>query len=133
MAAEQSPRPKQSEIQNLPPSKSTSGRSVSTPRSANGGGGGSRRETPDFHSTAAKLERAKEVYKAYEGHGERPTIVEIVGWCFYELCSFFVLTLLIPVVFPLIISQISGTPTAPPQGWFKSFMGFDCPLREMQL
>ncbi|XP_038892681.1 uncharacterized protein LOC120081679 [Benincasa hispida] len=130
--AEQSPRPKQSEIQNLPPPKSTSGRSISMPRSASGGGG-SRRETPDYHSTAAKLERAKEVYRAYEGHGERPTIVEIVGWCFYELCSYFVLSLLIPVVFPLIISQISGTPTAPPQGWFKSFMGFDCPSREMQL
>lgn len=105
---------------------------MSTPRSASVGGG-SRRQTPDFHSTAAKLERAKEVYRAYEGHGERPTIVEIVGWCFYELCSLFVLTLLIPVVFPLIISQISGTPTEPPQGWFKSFMGFDCPPREMQL
>lgn len=131
---EQSPRPKQSEIHNLPPPKSTSARSVSTPRSAtSGGGGGSRRETPDFHSTAAKLERAKEVYRAYEGHGERPTIAEILGWCFYELCSFFVLALLIPVVFPLIISQISGPPTAPPQGWFKSFRGFDCSSREMQL
>lgn len=119
--AEQSPKPKPFEIHSLPP------------RSASGGGG-SRRETPDVHSTAAKLERAKEVYRAYEGHGERPTIVEILGWGFYELCSLFVVTVLIPVVFPLIISQISGASTAaPPQGWCKSYMGFDRSPREMKL
>lgn len=82
---------------------------------------------------AAKLERAKEVYRAYEGHGEKPSIMEMAGWCFYELCSLSVLTVLIPVVFPLIISQISGAATEPPQGWFKSVMGFDCAPGEMQL
>ncbi|XP_022965332.1 uncharacterized protein LOC111465229 isoform X1 [Cucurbita maxima] len=128
--AEQSPRPKSSEIQNAPPPRSGSGRITSTTRS---GSGGSRKDTPDFHSMAAKLERAKEVYRAYEGHGEKPSIMEMAGWCFYELCSLSVLTVLIPVVFPLIISQISGAAMEPPQGWFQSFMGFDCPPGEMQL
>ena len=63
--------------------------------------------TPDVHGAGAKIKRAKMAYEAYAGGGERPGKLEVFGWCFYGLCSYFIHTVLIPVVFPLIISQIS--------------------------
>lgn len=65
-------------------------------------------ETPDFHGAGIKIQRAKIAYEAYEGHSEKPTRLEVLGWCFYGLCSYFIHTVLIPIVFPLIISQIAS-------------------------
>ncbi|PON41819.1 Major facilitator superfamily domain containing protein [Parasponia andersonii] len=64
--------------------------------------------TPDVHEAGIKIQRAKSAYEAYAGHEEKPTKVEVFGWCFYGLCSYFIHTVLIPIVFPLIISQIAS-------------------------
>lgn len=64
--------------------------------------------TPDVHSAGLKIKRAGDAYEAYAGLEEKPTKVEVFGWCFYGLCSYFIHTVLIPIVFPLIISQIAS-------------------------
>ncbi|BBH02773.1 hypothetical protein Prudu_013448 [Prunus dulcis] len=64
--------------------------------------------TPDVHGAAMKIQRARDVYKAYAGVEEKPNKVEVLSWYFYELCSYFILTVLIPIVFPLIISQVAN-------------------------
>lgn len=88
--------------------------------------------TPDVHSVAMKLERAKEVYKEYGGIQDKPNKGEVMVWCLYGLCSYFIQTVLIPIVFPLIISQISKAPT-PEQGWDKGFKGLSGTKMEMQV
>lgn len=86
-------------------------------------------ETPDVHSVSMKLERAKEVYREYGGIQDKPTKGEVTVWCFYGLCSYFLHTVLIPILFPLIISQIFKAPE-PLQGWEKSFEGLSCTKKE---
>lgn len=88
--------------------------------------------TPDVHNVAMKIERAKEVYREYGGIQDRPSKGEVMLWCFYGLCSYFIHTVLIPILFPLIISQISKAPE-PAQGWEKSFKGLTCTKKEMQV
>ncbi|KAL2551146.1 uncharacterized protein Fot_12676 [Forsythia ovata] len=90
-------------------------------------------DTADVHSVGVKIQRAKEIYKAYAGIEEKPTKSEVLGWYFYGLCSYFVHTVLIPIVFPLIISQTVSELSEPPQGWFKSYMGLECKQNQTQL
>ncbi|KAG6383087.1 hypothetical protein SASPL_157172 [Salvia splendens] len=63
--------------------------------------------TPDSHNVAAQ-----DMYKAGGGAGveEKPSKPEVLGWYMYGLCSYFVHTVLIPIVFPLIISQTVSDP-----------------------
>ncbi|WOG90022.1 hypothetical protein DCAR_0209263 [Daucus carota subsp. sativus] len=89
-------------------------------------------DTPDMQSVSMKLERVKEVYAEYEGHQERPSKGEVMLWCLYGLCSYFIHTVIIPILFPLIISQIFTAPE-PSQGWEKSFKGLSCTKKEMQV
>ncbi|KAM6587631.1 hypothetical protein CsatA_010236 [Cannabis sativa] len=62
----------------------------------------------DVHDAGMKMERARSAYEAYAGHEEKPGKLEVFGWCFYGLCSYFIHTVLIPIVFPLIISGIAS-------------------------
>ncbi|CAI9772072.1 unnamed protein product [Fraxinus pennsylvanica] len=89
--------------------------------------------TPDVHSVGVKIERAREIYKAYAGVEEKPAKSEVLGWYFYGLCSYFVHTVLIPIVFPLIISQTVSDPPEPPQGWSKNYMGLKCKQNQTRL
>ncbi|KAL3635786.1 hypothetical protein CASFOL_020333 [Castilleja foliolosa] len=68
-----------------------------------------------------------------EAYEEKPTKCEILVWYLYELCSYFVHTVLIPIVFPLIISQTVPNLLGPGQGWSKSYKGLKCKQSEMQL
>ncbi|KAH6759843.1 hypothetical protein C2S51_016792 [Perilla frutescens var. frutescens] len=86
--------------------------------------------TPDVHSVTMKIQRAREVYGVIE---EKPTNVEVLLWYLYELCSYFVHTVLIPIVFPLIISQTVSDPPEPQQGWFRSFKDLNCSKNQMQI
>ncbi|KAK6137233.1 hypothetical protein DH2020_029022 [Rehmannia glutinosa] len=54
-------------------------------------------------------------------------------WYLYGLCSYFVHTVLIPIVFPLIISQTVPYPPEPHQGWLRSHKDLKCKQNEMQL
>ncbi|KAF5732146.1 hypothetical protein HS088_TW18G00836 [Tripterygium wilfordii] len=90
-------------------------------------------ETPDVSDVAMKIERAGEVYKAYSGVEAMPSTEEVWSWYLYELCTYFIHTTLIPVVFPLMISQIVQSPPEPIQGWTRSYMGLPCREKQMQL
>ncbi|KAG8375160.1 hypothetical protein BUALT_Bualt10G0071500 [Buddleja alternifolia] len=90
-------------------------------------------DTPDAHNVAMKIQRAREVYKAYGGIEDKPTKGEILVWYLYGLCSYFVHTVLIPIVFPLIISQTVPSPPEPRNGWLKSHKDLKCKQNEMQL
>lgn len=89
--------------------------------------------TPDLHNVAMKIKRAREVYRAYGGIEDKPTKGEVLVWYLYGMCSYFVHTVLIPIVFPLIISQTVPFPPEPAQGWLKSYKGIKCKQNEMQL
>jgi len=65
--------------------------------------------------------------------GEEASKFEVWGWYLYEFCSYFVQTVLIPVVFPLIISQLQHLPRDPVQEWFKNHQGVACAEKEINL
>lgn len=89
-----------------------------------GGGGGG----------GVQIERARGGgYGAYDAMEEKPARVEVWGWHLYGFCTYFVETALIPIVFPLIISQVVGAPPEPSQGWTKSHKGLACREKEMKL
>ncbi|MBA0656914.1 hypothetical protein Goklo_009237 [Gossypium klotzschianum] len=88
----------------------------------------------DVGDTSMKPERAnKEAYSTYSRVEHKPTRKEIWAWYAYELCSYFVHTVLIPVVFSLIIGQIVEEPTEPLLGWSESAKGLACKINEMKL
>lgn len=92
------------------------------------------RSTFDAGDTSMKLEGAnKEAYSTYSRVEHKPTRQEIWPWYAYELCSYFVHTVLIPVVFSLIIGQIVDEPTEPLRGWSESAKGLACKINEMKL
>ncbi|KAJ0446141.1 putative MFS transporter superfamily [Helianthus annuus] len=83
-------------------------------------------------SVEVKSETESEDYEEYEE--DKPTRGEVMGWCFYELSSYFTHTVLITVVFPLIISQtFSKPPPEPARGWYKNVRGLDCTKKETTL
>ena len=86
--------------------------------------------TPDSHNVAAQ-----DMYKPGGGGGleDKPSKPELLGWYMYGLCSYFLHTVLIPIVFPLIISQTVSDPPAPPQGWERSYQNVTCKHSEMLL
>ncbi|KAI3713702.1 hypothetical protein L1987_72288 [Smallanthus sonchifolius] len=78
-----------------------------------------------------KSETESEDYEEYE---DKPTNGEVMGWCFYELCSYFTHTVLLTIVFPLIISQtFSKEPPEPARGWYKNGRGHYCTKKETVL
>ncbi|MBA0563696.1 hypothetical protein Golob_008665 [Gossypium lobatum] len=88
----------------------------------------------DVGDTSMKPERAnKEAYSTYSRVEHKPTRREIWAWYAYELCSYFIHTVLIPVVFSLIIGQIVEEPTEPLRGWSESAKGLACKINEMKL
>ncbi|GFZ16616.1 hypothetical protein Acr_25g0010250 [Actinidia rufa] len=95
--------------------------------------GGDVAATPDVHDAAVKITRAKEAYKAYARLEEEPTKGEVLGWCLYGLCSYFIQTVLIPIVFPLLISQIKGPVEVNSQKWETNTRGFNCLVKELNL
>ncbi|KAK3429769.1 uncharacterized protein LOC104444255 [Eucalyptus grandis] len=94
-------------------------------RGGSGGGGGG-------GGVGLQIERARDPYGAYDAE-EKPSKVEVWGWHLYGFCTYFIETALIPIVFPLIISQVVGAPPAPSQGWTKSHKGMTCREKEMRL
>lgn len=90
---------------------------------------------PDIHNSAMKILRAREPYNGYtEEVGEKPSGFEVMGWYLYEFCFYFVQTVLVPVVFPLIISQLQPLPAADSlQEWNKNHPTKHCSQKEFHL
>lgn len=67
--------------------------------------------------------------------GEKPSRFEVWGWYLYEFCSYFVQTVLIPVLFPLIISQLQHLPNNvdPVRDWLNNHQGMTCSEKEINL
>ncbi|MED6206231.1 hypothetical protein PIB30_024823 [Stylosanthes scabra] len=68
--------------------------------------------------------------------GEKPSRFEVWGWCVYELCSYMVQSVVIPVVFPLIISQLQQLSTDDEtlrHQWISDHHGMPCPQKQILL
>ncbi|KAG4940960.1 hypothetical protein JHK87_044831 [Glycine soja] len=84
--------------------------------------------------SSMKISKSGEVYSYdYEETGDEPSRFEVWGWYLYEFCSYFVQTVLIPVVLPLMISQLQNLPMDPVRVWFKSHQGRACAAKEINL
>ncbi|XP_016441670.1 uncharacterized protein LOC107767263 [Nicotiana tabacum] len=80
-----------------------------------------------------KIQREEEAYRLFAGYEEKPTKTEVFGWYFYGMCSYFIHTVLIPIVFPLILSQTVSWPSQPQHRLVKNSRGLECRQRELQL
>ncbi|KAK6934905.1 hypothetical protein RJ641_035060, partial [Dillenia turbinata] len=79
-----------------------------------------------------KIQRAKDVYDAYLGFEEEPKKAEILSWYLYELSSYFIHAVFLPILFPLMISQIKWH--EPEEGRsYNHQSGLLCRAREVQL
>ncbi|KAE8055738.1 hypothetical protein FH972_012560 [Carpinus fangiana] len=114
------------DIETVPESKSSP--SLSGPL-----GNGDGMATPDVQSAAMKMERAKEAYNGYAGNEEKPASVEVWSWYLYEFCSYFIQSVLMPIVFPLIMSQIASRPPEPENGASFNSRGLLCRNKEIIL
>lgn len=87
--------------------------------------------TQDVHGASMKIQMAREAYKEYARLEEKPKKVEVLSWYFYELCSHFILTVLVPIVFPLILTQIVKLP----ESWdgLSAKSGVTCTHKEINL
>ncbi|XP_038683553.1 uncharacterized protein LOC119983887 isoform X2 [Tripterygium wilfordii] len=90
--------------------------------------------TSDVDNAATKIGTTMEVYKTYKMVEEaKPLREEVWSWYLYELCTYFIHTTLMPVIFPLIISQIVHHPPKPSHGWWRTRLGLPCRENQMQL
>lgn len=89
--------------------------------------------TTDVHSTGLQIERARDAYRAYAAVEEKPSKAEVFGWHLYGFCTYFIQTTLLPILFPLIISQTVYDVPEPTQGWDHSYRGLACRQKEMRL
>ncbi|GMI95603.1 hypothetical protein HRI_003229600 [Hibiscus trionum] len=80
-----------------------------------------------------KMESAGETSRQYSKPEHKPTTGEIWVWYVYELCSYFVHTALIPIVFSLIIGKIVNLPSEQPRGWNSSAKRLTCRIYENEL
>jgi hypothetical protein len=78
----------------------------------NGGGNGGAGAQPG-EETTREIQVVREAYRrepaapAYVMPEEPPAMVELVGWYLYGFCSYFITHLLLPVLFPAIITQVA--------------------------
>ncbi|KAK9275246.1 hypothetical protein L1049_022508 [Liquidambar formosana] len=94
---------------------------------------GTQQAMGDVHGVGIKIQRAEEVYRAYAGLEDKPSKGEVFAWNLYELCSYFIHTVLIPIVFPLIISQTLHTREPDVIGWSNRHDGTYCGPKQLKL
>ncbi|CAN4076347.1 unnamed protein product [Withania somnifera] len=92
----------------------------------------------DVHKVGMKLQRDdhEEEYRgSYGGDDQemKPTKIEVFGWHLYGMCSYFIHTVLIPIVYPLIISQTLYWPRQPQLGIVKNAKGLECRQNVLEL
>lgn len=86
----------------------------------------------DSQCFSKEMKVEKDSYEVYGVLGH-PRKGEVWLWYLYEVCSYFIDTVLIPVLFPLILSQIIDTPPEPARGWSTSPKGLLCRPKQMHL
>nr|CAB3466747.1 unnamed protein product [Digitaria exilis] len=105
----------------------------------NGGGNNGGAPPQSGEETAREIQVVREAYRretaapAYVIPEEPPAMVESVGWYLYGFCSYFITHLLLPVLFPAIITQVafpSSDFTPDPKYVVK---GATCSIHEMSM
>lgn len=93
------------------------------------------RSSSDVRDVSMKMERVREAYmgSTYSRLEHKPTRQELWAWYAYELCSYFVHTALIPIIFSLIIAHMHNSRPDTLLGVTKNARGFTCQKRELQL
>lgn len=103
------------------------------------GGGNGGGAPPSGEETAREIQVVREAYRretaapAYVIPEEPPAMVELVGWYIYGFCSYFITHLLLPVLFPAIITQVAfpnSDFTPDPKYTLK---GVTCSVHEMSM
>lgn len=101
---------------------------------AESGGSSAPENTPENGRGVVKSVGGGEGYNGYQVMQQnKPSRLEVMGWYLYEFCSYFVITVLIPVVFPLIISQLQQLPSDPLHDWVSGHPTLTCADNEIRL
>ncbi|KAJ0968020.1 hypothetical protein J5N97_024937 [Dioscorea zingiberensis] len=90
-------------------------------------------ETPDIHGVPEQLERARKAYKDHAMMEDPPTNAELIGWYLYGLCTYFIQTVLVPVLFPLIITQVASPTAGVSPSLTQTSRNIQCAKQEMLL
>lgn len=105
----------------------------------NGGGkGGNGGQPPAAEETTREIQVVREAYRqpaapAYVMPEEPPAMVELVGWYLYGFCSFFITHLLLPVLFPAIVTQVAfPSSDFTPEAKY-TVKGASCSVHEMSM
>uniref|UniRef100_A0A1D1Y416 Interleukin-15 n=1 Tax=Anthurium amnicola TaxID=1678845 RepID=A0A1D1Y416_9ARAE len=86
-------------------------------------------------STAADASETTDADHHGDGSEERPAKLELAGWHFYAFCSYFVHTVLIPILFSLTIAQVMAPPfsSSPENSRVYNSRGISCSEQEIFL
>lgn len=104
----------------------------------NGGKGGNGAQPPAAEETTREIQVVREAYRqpaapAYVMPEEPPAMVELVGWYLYGFCSFFITHLLLPVLFPAIVTQVAfPSSDFTPEAKY-TVKGASCSVHEMSM
>ena len=104
----------------------------------NGGKGGHGAQPPAAEETTREIQVVREAYRqpaapAYVMPEEPPAMVELVGWYLYGFCSFFITHLLLPVLFPAIVTQVAfPSSDFTPEAKY-TVKGASCSVHEMSM
>ncbi|XP_037458488.1 uncharacterized protein LOC119329527 [Triticum dicoccoides] len=104
----------------------------------NGGKGGNGAQPPAAEETTREILVVREAYRqpaapAYVMPEEPPAMVELVGWYLYGFCSFFITHLLLPVLFPAIVTQVAfPSSDFTPEAKY-TVKGASCSVHEMSM
>ncbi|VAI68848.1 unnamed protein product [Triticum turgidum subsp. durum] len=104
----------------------------------NGGKGGNGAQPPAAEETTREIQVVREAYRqpaapAYVMPEEPPAMVELVGWYLYGFCSFFITHLLLPVLFPAIVTQVAfPSSDFTPEAKY-TVKGASCSVHEMSI
>lgn len=89
-------------------------------------------------SPKRSIQVVREAYRqpaapAYVMPEEPPAMVELVGWYLYGFCSFFITHLLLPVLFPAIVTQVAfPSSDFTPEAKY-TVKGASCSVHEMSM
>ncbi|VAH99365.1 unnamed protein product [Triticum turgidum subsp. durum] len=93
---------------------------------------------PAAEETTREIQVVREAYRqpaapAYVMPEEPPAMVELVGWYLYGFCSFFITHLLLPVLFPAIVTQVAfPSSDFTPEAKY-TVKGASCSVHEMSM
>lgn len=89
--------------------------------------------TPDILGNPEQLEKVRDAYKEHAKVEDPPTMAELIGWYLYGLSTYFIQTVLVPVLFPLIVAQVASPTDGIPPSLTHTSRHIQCAKQEMLL